>query len=415
MAAPLQRLVEPQLRHALTAHAAVLVSGPRACGKTTTALAMAAQAVRLDTTAGRTLFQIDPDAALARASGHPLLIDEWQEVPAVMGAIKRAADGGAPPGRFLLTGSVRGDTSDATWPGTGRLIEVRMGALAVREQLGHVGAPGLVARLTMGAGVDDARPVDDPPDIAGYLDLAVAGGFPEPALRLDDAARGRWYDSYVQHVVKRDVLALLRRADPARVRRYLEAYALNSAGVVDDATLVRAAGINRRTATGYEAALSRLFVIDALPAWTSNRLTRMVRMPKRVVADTGLLLAAARLRRVDVTADPMLLGRVIETLVINQVQHELRALGMHDALFHLRDTNGRREVDLIIDLGAGRVVGIEVKSTVAPGPADARHLAWLRDSIGPAFVGGIVLHTGPYSTTLGDRLVALPIAALWDT
>jgi len=81
--------------------------------------------------------------------------------------------------------------------------------------------------------------------------------------------------------------------------------------------------------------------------------------------------------------------------------------------YHLRTEQGRQEVDLLVEVGAGSVLGIEVKASAAPSTDDAKHLAWLRDQLGDRFVVGVVLHTGPRSFTLGDRLVAAPISTLW--
>jgi uncharacterized protein len=82
-------------------------------------------------------------------------------------------------------------------------------------------------------------------------------------------------------------------------------------------------------------------------------------------------------------------------------------------LFHLRDANGRHEVDIVAELPDSRVIGIEVKADAAPGPADARHLRWLRHSIGSRFAAGVVLHTGPRPFALDDGICALPICAFW--
>ena len=111
-------------------------------------------------------------------------------------------------------------------------------------------------------------------------------------------------------------------------------------------------------------------------------------------------------------ADGDLLGRLLETFVIAQVRTDLpRMPGVR--LHHLRTQGGRHEVDLVAAMGAGRMIGIEVKANAAPRPADARHLAWLRDEMGERFAAGVVLHTGPSVYRLGDRLTAVPICALW--
>jgi uncharacterized protein len=119
----------------MSAFAAVMITGPRAVGKTTTAARLVAQVDRLDIPDVATSYRLDPDAALRRAA-RPLLIDEWQEVPEVLAAVKRAVDTDREPGQFLLSGSVRATLDIATWAGTGRVIRIGMLPVTEREQLG---------------------------------------------------------------------------------------------------------------------------------------------------------------------------------------------------------------------------------------------------------------------------------------
>jgi predicted AAA+ superfamily ATPase len=201
--------------------------------------------------------------------------------------------------------------------------------------------------------------------------------------------------------------------DPDRLRRYFEALALNTAGLADHRTLYDAAGINRRTAVAYDQLLANLFVLESLPAWTSNRLNRLVKGAKWHLADPSFVGAALRLDEAAVMRDGDLLGRLIETFVLAQIRPELQLLSGGARLYHLRDRDNRREVDLVAELPGGDVVAIEVKATAAPDSHDARHLAWLRDRLGDRFRGGAVLHTGPRSFALSERIAAVPICALW--
>lgn len=407
----LPRLLDPALLAGSREHPAVMLVGPRGCGKTTSARRLSGGVVQLDAPAQAAAFIADPDAALRAFPERPLLLDEWQEVPGVIAAIKRAVDVGAPAGSFILTGSVQAGISAETWPGTGRIIEFEMAPLTQRELLRRNGDTGLIARILGG---DLPRgPVPEAPDLTGYLDLAFRGGFPEPAVRLSEEGQGRWYRSFVDQLAARDVAAVLRRADHDRFRAYLEAYALNSAGVVEHATLYRHAGISRPTAEGYDAVLARLFLATAVPAWSTNRLDRLVKMPKRFLNDTGLLAACARITLRDALSDGAVLGRVIESFVFAQLRPEVTALYPDARLHHLRTGNGRQEIDFLIAFGGGRVVAIEVKSAAAVSRGDARHLEWLRDKLGADFVAGVVFHTGPDAFALGDRISALPIAFLW--
>ena len=169
---------------------------------------------------------------------------------------------------------------------------------------------------------------------------------------MSAGARARWLEGYIDQLVTRDAAGIDPRRDPARLRRYFEAYALNTAGIVSDTTLLRAAGINRKTAVAYEHLLAQL----------------------RVESTGG----EARPR-----------------------------------LYHLREEHGRREVDVLAEIGGRDLLAFEVKASAAPSRDSGKHLAWLRDRLGERFLAGVVFHTGPRVFELDERIVAAPIAALW--
>ena len=405
------RFADLLLNEMLAAHPAVMITGPRACGKTTTAARHAATVIRLDREREAEAFQADPDSALLGLP-EPILLDEWQAVPGVLGAVKRAVDDDPRRGRFIVTGSVRGDIDGATWPGTGRLTRLPMFGVSLRERHGRLAGKGLIDHL-----VDGTAPElpPDVPDLRGYVEIALRSGFPELALGPDNpAARQRWLASYIDHVVTRDAAQIADR-DPVKMRRFIDAYAASSAGVVNDMTLVQAAGINRRTAVAYESLLANLLLVDRIPAWTSNRLTRLAKAPKRHLVDPALIAGALQIDVNGVMRDGDLLGRVIESFVVAQFRAEHAINPFPQRFSHLRQDGGRREIDLIIEPGGGRVIAVEAKATGAPRAGDARHLKWLRDELGDAFVAGLVMHTGPRAYALGDRITALPIAALWGS
>jgi predicted AAA+ superfamily ATPase len=405
-----QRLVDPLVDELFTQLSALMVIGPRAAGKTTSAARRAASVVRLDREAEAIAFAGDPDAAL-RELPEPVLLDEWQAVPGVLGAVKRAVDADPRPGRFLLTGSVRAELENAVWPGTGRLVRVAMYPMTVREQLGRIGARSFFDRLAEGSELTVAA---DPPDLRGYVELALRGGFPDPALRLSGQPRQAWLESYVEDLLTHDIEAAEEgRRDTRRLRRYFEAYALNSAGVTDHKTVYDAAEVNKATAVAYEGLLESLLVAEAVPAWRSNRLKRLVHQPKRYLIDPALIAAALRIDVAGVMRGGGLLGRVLDTFVAAQLRAELAVSTSRPRLHHLRTAQGRHEVDLLGELAGGRLVGIEVKAGASATARDARHLAWLREELGERFAAGVVLHTGPRVYGLGERIVAAPICTLW--
>jgi uncharacterized protein len=390
---------------------ALMILGPRATGKSTTAARHARTIVRLDRAAEAAALVADPDTTLS-ALREPILLDEWQAVPEVLGAVKRSVDLDPSPARFLLTGSVRGDLDEQTWPGTGRVVRLSLWGLTVGEITGSrtIETP-FIDRIATGAEIESPA---EPTDLLGYVELALRGGFPQAALSTSDSVRERWLESYVDQLVTRDALGLGSGRDPDRLRRYFEGYAMNTAGVVADKTLLETANINRKTGVAYEQLLKNLFVVASLPAWSTNHMKRLVKSPKRCLADSSLLGALLRLDVQAVLRDGDLLGRLIETFVIAQVRSELEVCSTRPRMYHVRERNGHHEVDLLIELGGGRVIAIEIKATAAPKGNDARHLNWLREQIGDRFVAGIVFHTGPRVFSLGEQISAIPICALWQ-
>ena len=406
------RLVDPLLQDAMSAFAAVMVVGPRATGKTTTAARLAAQVDRLDVPDVAATYRADPDAALRRAS-RPLLLDEWQEVPEVLAAVKRAVDRDRTPGQFLLTGSIRATTELSTWAGTGRVVRLAMHPLAEREITGHVAGDDLVTRLVHGW--LDAIPSRLPAlDIDAYIGRATRGSFPELAFTERTARQRRlWFDSYLDDLVTRDVESIGAHRDPVRLRRYLTTLALNLAGQPSDASLIRDADINAKTAVAYDRALTNLAVLDVVPAWTSNRLKRLTKAGKRYLVDTALAAAAAGVDENEIVRDGDLRGRWFDAFAVMQLRAELAATSPRRAMHHLRVEGGRHEVDLVVDLGRGRLFGIEFKAGAAPTREDAGHLIWLRDQLGKNFAGGVVLHSGHAVVELDDRIGAVPLSAAW--
>ena len=402
------RSLDPLIAELFAELPALSIVGPRASGKTTTAARHVERVVRLDRPDEAAAFRASPDAAIAALEG-PTLFDEWQEVPELLGAVKRAVDHDGAPGRFLLTGSVRAELDVATWPGTGRIVPLTMHPLTQREIVGTA-RTGLVDRLVAGETVD---PPVDPPNLTDYVDMALRGGFPEAALGLTDSTRRRWLEGYVTQTVARDAPGIGRR-DVEQLRRYFSASALHTAGVIEQTAIARDVAVDRKTGAGYDDLLHRLVLVDSPPPWTTNRLKRLIRNPKRFLVDASLLVGLAGVDRSAILADGGLLGRMIETFVASQLRVEQAVSSSRFRTYHLRQHDGRREVDFVVEFGAESIIGIEVKSSSAPVERDARHLSWLRDSHPERFVSGLVLHTGPGVYELGDRITAAPIACFWS-
>lgn len=403
------RAADDVLRIMLEDHSAVFVTGPRAAGKTTTCTAFARSVLQLADPAVADAVRVAPGSVMSGLD-EPILLDEWQEVPTSLQAVKLAVDERPDRGRFIVTGSVRGDQDATTWPGTGRLVRLPMYGLTEREIERRLDEPSGLTRLLAGheppAGRSDA-------DVREYVNRALRSGFPEAALATPDRSRLRWLASYVEQIITRDAAAVAPGRDPLRLRAYLTALALNSAGVVDDVTLWTAAGIAKDTARAYDSLLQNLLVCDRVPAWTSNRLKRLTLASKRYLVDAGLFAGVLGVTENDVLTNADLLGRVLETFVVAQIRAETALMSPQPRLHHLRTGEGRREIDLVIELGADELAAIEIKATSSPDPGDARHLRWLRRELGDRVRSTVLLHTGPFAVTFDDGTIAAPISSLW--
>jgi len=409
----LPRLADAPLAQLFADLPAVSLVGPRACGKTTTASRLVSNIVHFDRTGVAQAFRDDADAAL-RAVGEPVVLDEWQYAPEVLGAVKRALDSGSGAGRFLMTASVSAQLEEDQWPATGRVTEFRMVPMTVAELNGSRSGTMAVDRFLLGTAeaLQPATSPTDAPDIAGYLDLALRSGFPQAAI-TPKRSRAAWLRGYRDQIVARDSQLTKEGIDPARFGQFLEAVAMHSATVTSTQTLSDLAQISRTTSNQYERLLTRLHLLVAVPAWSSRRVQRLVKAPKRFLADAGLTAAVLDMTEEDLLFDATIKGRILETFVAAQLMAEVPFATSRPRLFHFRDANGRREIDLLLQYPRGRVVAVEVKAASTVSVSDAAHMRWLRDALGEAFVCGVVLYTGAFTRELDDRIFAAPISTLW--
>lgn len=177
------------------------------------------------------------------------------------------------------------------------------------------------------------------------------------------------------------------------------------------ADLARDLGLSRPTTDSYLAHLDAVFLIQTVPAWSTNLTARVVRRPKLAVTDTGL---AARLLGGRLRTDAELAGRLVETFVVSELRAQAEWSATRPSLYHFRDRDGV-EVDLVLESGDGRVVGVEVKAGATVRAEDLRGLRLLERRLGADFAAGIALCTAPEPRHLGGRLWIMPISALWHS
>ena len=404
------RIVEKLLSEELLPNfPAVFLVGPRGTGKSTSASRLADRVIDLSRPGPRQAALDDPDGALASASG-TVVVDEWQEAPEILAAVKRAvdADGTRTHRRFIVTGSVRAALGGQTWPGTGRLIRVRMYGLTQSELDRNADYNPIDAWFDEDAPAFGASEVTR----SGYIDRIISGRFPA-ALRHSGHRLTRWFDAYAEQLTERDAPQISGSRPRARLlRSVLASCAARTGQELNKEAVARDADVSRATADSHVGLLDDLSIVALVPAWHSNRIRRLTRSPRVHLTDTGL---AAHLLGTDsesLARDGKLAGQLFETFVCTELLAHVETASAATGLFHYRNRDGR-EIDFLLER-RGRVVGIEVKAATSVGRDDAKHLLWLRDRLSETFHYGAVLYSGQIPYRIGDRIWALPISTLWQ-
>lgn len=406
------RFAESALVEALGDTPVVLIHGPRQCGKTT--LAQAVGEAR-----GYSYFNLDDDVTRAAAMADPVgfvgdlpervVLDEVQRAPGIFAALKTAVDRRRVPGRFLLTGS-----ADVLLVPTladslaGRMGIVRLHPLAQCE-LAEKPSRFLETLFERGF---KARPAERlGPALAERI---VAGGFPPALARSTSRRQQAWYRDYVESLVQRDVRNLARIASFDALPRLLTLAAGQTARLINVSDLASPFQLSRPTIRDYVTLLERVFLLEELPPWHSNRISRLIKTPKLHLTDTGVACALLGLDAASLHADRTFLGQLLETFVYQELRRQASWHEDELRFHHFRDKDGV-EVDVVLERGGRELAGVEVKASATVTAADFRGLRKLADAAGKRFVGGVVLYDGETYAPFGEGMYAVPIRALWET
>ena len=388
---------------------AILLEGPRGSGKSTLLRAIAARrgatVIDLDDTNVLRLVHEDPDAALA--SPGLVAVDEFHRAPEVLSVVKRVVDRQGGAGRFLLAGSV---SSFLLPPGTetlaGRAHRLPLMPLATAEVFGA--ADRWLADLFVDGAPRNLHTALGRGDV---FDVVAAGGYPAALRRSTPAQRTRWFSSYLATVTDRDLPDLIevrRRGAPSRLYRLV---AQRTSATAVNTELAEALDVSQPTLAAYRRLLERLYLTVELPGWTVGVSAKAGHRPKLHVSDTGLAAGALSLSAQRLATSSLGVA-FLESFVLNELMRQAATIDEAIAFAHFRDRSGI-EVDIIVERPDGRVVAVEVKSARSVDRGDARGLAFLAQRLGDRFVCGILFHTGPLTAHLGDRIWAVPVAALW--
>ena len=416
------RVVDAPLRELVEGLPAVSVEGAKGVGKTATAQRLAASVVELDQQGYQANVAADPQIVATFAA--PVLIDEWQLVPAVWDVVRREVDRDRTAGRFILTGSAAPAKNARIHSGAGRIVRLTMRPMSLPER--GVTSPTVSLGNLLGG---------DRPAVSGQTEFGLveytreilASGF--PGIRQDPPRlRARQLDSYITNALDRDIPDLginVRR--PRALRSWLTAYAAATATTANYGVILNAATpgeaekLSRPTANIYRELLERIWLLDPLPAWIPafNPLKRLSQAPKHHLVDPALaarLLGATEksLLGDDVTKpiprEGTLLGAFFESLAALTVR--VFAESNSALVSHMRTSNGDHEIDLIVERDDHHVLAIEVKLAGSVSRDDVKHLTWLESQIGNRLIDKVLINTGPVAHRLPDGTAVVPLALL---
>jgi len=409
------RIVEAEIQAKLGSLGAVVVEGPKACGKTETARRLASSAVLLDTDRNaRQAVSVDPGLVLEGPV--PRLIDEWQVEPEIWNHIRRAVDERGVPGQFILTGSAAPADDVTRHTGAGRIARVRMRPMSLHET-GHASGTVSLAALLRGEPPRAPDPGLTFRDLVGQL---AVGGWPG-LIGLDPDQALIAVRDYLGEIRRVDIRgADGRRRDPERVARVLRSLARHVSTYAAATTIAADAGGDERspdddTVRDYLDALERVMIVEDQPAWGPHLRSRSVLRSsvKRHFVDPSLAVAAVRATPERLLRDLEFTGLLFESLVVRDLR--VYAQANEARVLQHRDNTGL-EIDAIIETADGRWAAFEIKMGqryIEDAAAALRRFAERVDTgrVGPPASLAVIV-AGGYGYMRDDGIGVIPVAAL---
>jgi predicted AAA+ superfamily ATPase len=415
----LPRIADKVLDTALEASGAVLIEGPKWCGKTKTAEEKAASVLYMQDPDHAVSYQqaVDIKPSLLLKGDTPRLIDEWQMAPVLWDAVRFMVDQRRKAGQFILTGSAVPKDNAVQHTGTGRISRMLMRPMSLFESLESNGTVSLKSLFDNTTGKEGGHSSLTIEKLAFAL---VRGGWPASVGRRASTALRQVHD-YVDAVINIDVSRVDDiEKNPARLRALMRSLARNVSTTASITTIHRDIAadeetISEKTIFAYLNALRRIFVIEDLPAWNPamRSKTALRAAPKRHFVDPSIAAAVLRANADSLLQDFNTFGLLFESLCVRDLR--VYAQSIDGEVFHYRDKNGL-EADAIVHLRDGRWGAVEVKMGVQEIEKAAKNLKKLREKINidkmkePSFL--MVLTAGELSYQRDDGVYIVPIGCL---
>ena len=419
-----KRIADEILQRKLEGKGAVLIEGPKWCGKTTTAEQIASSVLYMDDPEKREqniqMAELNPKRLLRGDT--PRLIDEWQLAPKLWDAVRFEVDHRGELGQFVLTGSaVPPDTKDMTHSGTGRFTWLTMRPMSLYESGDSTGEVSLGTLFTAPQEIDGESHID----LDRLAFLVCRGGWPQAVGLRNKIALVQAMD-YYDAVVHSDI----NRADnvqknPERVKRLMRSYARSQGGqvpntvIAEDISVNEDGKINEETVASYINALKKIFVIEDMPAWNPNlrSKTAIRTSDTRYYVDPSIAAAALGIGPQDLIGDLNTFGFLFETLCIRDLR--VFADALNGQVYHFRDKDGL-ECDAVIHLRNGSYGLVEIKlggeRAIEAGAASLQALNNKIDTEkmkSPAFLM-VLTGTGDFAYRRADGVYVVPIGCLKD-
>lgn len=403
------RLIKPQLLESQEDTPVTLVVGPRQAGKTTLVKEIVAEQKSKYLT-------LDDQVTLLSAKTDPVgmirdldrvVIDEIQRAPELLLAIKKSVDEDRRPGRFLLTGSANlmalPKVADSL---AGRMETLLLLPLSQSEL--EQKTTNWIDNVFKGRILKCTQPSEG----IKLVERVLKGGYPEAVARKTSKRREKWALQYVNAIIQRDVRDIANIEKLDQLPRFLSALCATVGQMTNYTKLGGQVGIDSKTASKYIGIFEQMYLLKRLPAWSNNKLNRVVKTPKIQFLDSGLLSTLINLNTDEIQKDKTRFGNALETFVYSELlKHTTNAEGAYQIMYY-RDAD-KVEVDFVVENSLGHIVAIEVKASATVNEKDLKGLKKLSNLIGEQCRAGILLYDGIETMPLGNNIWAVPLSSLW--